>query len=410
MPSIESVKQAPASGTATSHASKLVLFLTVFIDLLGFGIVIPFLPLYAERLGVGAIGIGLVLSIYSLMQLLCAPVLGALSDRIGRRPIILLGLLGSALGYLIYGFASSFATLLAARAVHGMFAATISTAQAYIADTTDESNRARGMGMIGAAFGLGFVLGPAIGGVLGRASLAVPVFFACALTFANFLFAAVILPESHQTASGASGLRIRETLRLPAFVGAFSNGRLRLLFAIAFMQTLALAGLEATFAMMVPRVYGYSALGVGLLLAYAGVIQAAAQGSLVGRLVPRMGERSVLGLGLGLLALGLPPIGSFSSHAALLVALAMVSLGYGLGSPAIASLITLNAERGHEGGALGLNQSALSLARIGGPIVGGILYQVFTPAAPYLGGALIVGLALLMTRGIATVPRIIEEH
>lgn len=404
MPSIESVNQAP-NGAAASHASKLVLFLTVFVDLLGFGIVIPFLPLYVERLGLGAVEIGLVLSVYSLMQFVFAPVLGGLSDRIGRRPIIMLGLLGSAVGYLIYGFATSFGGLLAARAVHGMFAATTSTAQAYIADTTDESNRARGMGMIGAAFGLGFVLGPAIGGLLGRTSLSTPVFFACGLTFANFVFAAIVLPESHRPAPSAPHLAWSDLLRPRSFTRGLSNSRLTRLFLIAFLQTLALAGLEATFAMMVPVVYGYTALGVGLLLAYAGLMQAIAQGVLIGRLTRQAGERVVLAAGLALLALGLLPLGSLPSRGVLFAALAMVSLGYGLGSPAIASLITLGADRGHEGGALGLNQSALSLARIAGPIVGGLLYQLLNPAAPYIGGAVIVGIALVLARGLSGTPR-----
>ncbi len=148
------------------RASRPILFATVFVDLLGFGIVIPFLPMYAERLGVGAVGIGLILSVYSLMQFLVAPVLGRVSDRVGRRPIIMLGLLGSSLSYMIYGFAFSFPLLLISRAVHGACAATVSTAQAYVADITTEDQRAHGMGMIGAAFGLGFVLGPAIGGLL----------------------------------------------------------------------------------------------------------------------------------------------------------------------------------------------------------------------------------------------------
>src|ERR1700682_828317 len=191
MPNVEPLTAAPP--TEQRRAALTVLFLTVFIDLLGFGIVIPFLPLYVEQMHVGALVIGLVLSIYSLMQLLCAPVLGRISDHVGRRPIIMLGLLGSAGGYLIYGFAASFAWLLFSRALHGACAATVSTAQAYVADTTDESGRAHGMGMIGAAFGLGFVLGPAIGGLLVHSSLRTPAFFAAALTFANLIFAAMRL-------------------------------------------------------------------------------------------------------------------------------------------------------------------------------------------------------------------------
>src|SRR5271157_3075992 len=181
MLTVEAFKQAPAPSRG-GGSPRLILFLTFFVDLLGFGIVIPFLPLFAEKVGVGASAVGPILAVYSLTQLLCAPLLGRISDRVGRRPIIMLGLLGSSISYLIYGFAGSFLGLFLSRAVHGACAATISTAQAYIADTTDESNRARGMGMIGAAFGLGFVIGPAIGGLLGHSDLRLPGFFAAALT------------------------------------------------------------------------------------------------------------------------------------------------------------------------------------------------------------------------------------
>src|SRR6266849_2605680 len=164
MPNVESLAEAPQS-QGRSGAPLTVLFVTVFVDLLGFGIVIPFLPMYAERLEVGAAGIGLILAIYSLMQFLCAPILGRISDHVGRRPVIMIGLLGSSFSYFIYGFANSFVWLLVSRAVHGACAATVSTAQAYVADTTIESKRAHGMGMIGAAFGLGFVMGPARAGI-----------------------------------------------------------------------------------------------------------------------------------------------------------------------------------------------------------------------------------------------------
>src|SRR5260370_994488 len=197
MPNVESLAEAPQS-QGRSGAPLTVLFVTVFVDLLGFGIVIPFLPMYAERLEVGAAGIGLILAIYSMMQFLCAPILGRISDHVVRRPVIMLGLLGSSISYFIYGFADSFVWLLLSRACLGACAATVSTAQAYVADTTIESKRAHGMGMIGAAFGLGFAMGPARGGLSGHSTLRTPVFFPIPLTFANLIFAAMRLPESHR--------------------------------------------------------------------------------------------------------------------------------------------------------------------------------------------------------------------
>jgi MFS transporter, DHA1 family, tetracycline resistance protein len=399
MPTVEAFKQAPATGRG-NRAPRLILFLTVFVDLLGFGIVIPFLPMFAARMGVGAGAVGPILAVYSLMQLLCAPLLGRISDRVGRRPIIMLGLLGSSLSYLIYGFADSFALLLFSRAVHGACAATVSTAQAYVADTTDESGRAQGMGMIGAAFGLGFVLGPALGGVLGHHSLRTPVFFASALTFANLLFAARYLPESHEASSAARltlARALEPLLRLPRDL---AGHRLARLFALAFLLTFVLGALEATFSLMVPRVYGYGPYGVGLLLGYTGLVQAIAQGYLLGKMVRQFGELRILRLGAIALALGLAPLGSLGSHTALLVMLALIAIGYGLASPAVASLISKRSERQVQGEVLGINQSALSLARIFGPIIGAGAYAILGAPAPYIGGALVTVMALILMRGI----------
>jgi multidrug resistance protein len=403
MPSIDATRQAPHPAS-TRSTSRLVLFLTVFVDLLGFGIVIPFLPMFAAHVGVGASAVGPILAVYSLMQLVCAPLLGRISDRIGRRPVIMLGLLGSSISYVIYGFADSFWTLMLSRAVHGACAATVSTAQAYVADTTEESERARGMGMIGAAFGLGFVLGPAIGGVLGRGSLRTPVFFAAALTFANLLFAAISLPEPHRPGAQAR-LEFRRVieplLNLPQ---RLVGHRLTRLFTLAFLLTFVLGVLEATFALMVPQVYGYGAFGVGGLLALAGLVQAIAQGYLLGRVVKRVGEVRVLRAGALILAIGFAPLGSVESHAILFLALAMLSIGYGLGSPSVASLISKSSERHVQGEVLGLNQSAMSLARIFGPIAGGVAYGAIGPAAPYIGGAILALVALVLTGGIDSPP------
>ncbi len=396
----------PASAAASGGASRLILFATVFFDLLGFGIVIPFLPMYAARLGIGAGAIGLLLSAYSITQFICAPLLGRLSDRIGRRPIIMLGLLGSSLSYLIYAFTASFAGLLISRAVHGACAATISTAQAYVADTTEESKRAQAMGMIGAAFGLGFVLGPAVGGLLGAVSLRTPVLFAAALTFANLIFAALRLPESLDPQAAARDAatkpRAREGMRssfdLPRRLK--QHRVIAPLFLVAFLITFAIAALEATFALTVPAVYGYAAAGVGGLLAFAGLMQAIAQGYLVGKLVPRTGEPALVVGGAAALAAGLAPLGSWPSHLALYAMLILIASGYGIGTTALTTLISRRTARELQGEALGLNQSVLSLARVIGPIAGGLVYQAMGPAAPYLGGAAVAIVAMVLAARI----------
>ncbi|HLI81757.1 MAG TPA: MFS transporter [Candidatus Binataceae bacterium] len=398
MASLEVGKQEPRAAQASSYA-RLILFITVFIDLLGFGIVIPLLPMFATRLGISFVGIGAIMAVYSLAQLVFAPILGRISDRIGRRPVIMLGLLGSSVGYLIYGLAGSFAGLFLSRALHGACAATISTAQAYIADTTDESNRARGMGMIGAAFGLGFVIGPAIGGLLGRNDLRIPGFFAAALTFANLIFAALRLPESHQPEPDAridASVIVAPIRDLPRQLFTHHLARL---FSICFLTTFALAAFETTFAIMIPVVYGYGATGIGTLLAFTGLMQALTQGYLLGKVVKRIGEKKVLSLGIILLAIGLAPLANMPTPSTLLLALALLSIGYGFASPAIASIISKQTERALEGEALGINQSASSTARILGPLVGGAALWLGA-SAPYVGGAAVALMAFILARGL----------
>jgi DHA1 family tetracycline resistance protein-like MFS transporter len=385
---------------AIDRSARTILFLTVFVDLLGFGIVIPFLPMFAARLGVSAFGIGWILAIYSLAQLVFAPLLGRISDRIGRRPILMIGLLGSSASYLIYGFAGSFATLLLSRAIHGACAATVPTAQAYIADTTAGEERARGMGLIGAAFGLGFVLGPAIGGLLGRATLKVPVFFACALTFGNLLFAMKRLPEPHPPEPGAGidpAALMEPLLSLP---GRLARHHLARLFAIAFLLTFTLAALEATFTLMVPALYGYGPGALGLLLGFAGLAQAMTQGWLLGKIVGKLGEARLIVAGLASLAIGMFPMGMVANLDTLLVLLALVSVGYGLASPSVASLISRRTGQDRQGEVLGVNQSAMSMARIFGPIAGGAIYGMMGPAAPYVAGSMVAIAALIVALAI----------
>ena len=385
---------------ARGRAPLAVLFATVFLDLLGFGIVIPFLPMYAERLGIGAFAIGLILSIYSLMQFLVAPVLGRISDHVGRRPIIMLGLLGSSISYVIYGFAHSFPLLLISRGVHGACAATISTAQAYVADTTTDAQRTRGMGLIGAAFGLGFVLGPGLGGLLGHASLRTPVFFAAALTFVNLLFAAFALPESHHRAGNEPFPWKHLAQPLLILPRQLARHRMARLFLIAFLATFAMAVFETTFALMAPLVYGYRAAGIGGLFAYAGLVQAITQGYLLGKVVQRTGEVRLIRIGMLLFALGMGPMASFGSPAMLFVLLAALSLGYGFANPSIASLISKGTGHHLQGEVLGVNQSALALARIVGPVIAGLTYAKSGPVAAYIGGGLVAVAAMILAGGI----------
>src|SRR5688572_20555634 len=221
----------------------VIIFVTVFIDLLGFGIIIPLLPFYAESFGASAFMIGLLATSFSLMQFLFSPIWGRWSDRIGRKPIILVGLMGSCLSYLGLALASSLTFLFLARIVGGIAGANIPTAQAYIADVTTPQNRAKGMGMVGAAFGLGFIFGPAIGGVLTRFGPQTPMWFASALCLANFIAAWFLLPESRPADATSKNLG-----RMEAFRHAAKNPTLLILLSLFFLVTLAFSGFESTFA------------------------------------------------------------------------------------------------------------------------------------------------------------------
>jgi MFS family permease len=256
------------------------------------------------------------------------------------------------------------------------------------------------MGMIGAAFGLGFVLGPAIGGALGHSNLQLPVFFAALLTLANLIFAAVALPESHlpdRRANLTCVAAIAPLLKLPQQLTRHDLSRL---FVIAFLAASAMAAFEATFALMVPGVYNYGPRGIGGLLAFAGLLQAFTQAYLLRKIVARLGELRLVRIGMVAFAVGMAPMASMSNRAVLWALLGLLSLGYGLTSPSIASLISRRTEHQLRGEVFGVNQSALSLARICGPLMAGFFYQTFAPGAVYVAGAAAALVALILTHGL----------
>jgi MFS transporter, DHA1 family, tetracycline resistance protein len=384
------------SGRVRRLTPLTILFFTVFLDLVGFGIVIPLLPLYAERFGASPMAVVWLVAIYSLMQFVFAPWWGQLSDRIGRRPVLLVGLFGSALSYLAFGLAGSLLVLFLARALAGFMGANIGVAQAYVADVTPPEERARGMGMIGAAFGLGFIFGPAIGGGLAHFGPSVPFLAAGALAFVNGLLALRWLPESRTVRGDAvrqqPGLGARlATLR--EFAASGTGGKL---FTVFFLLTFAFAALEATFSLWADRRWQFTPSEVAYLFAYIGVLITVVQGVLVGPLVRRLGERRLAVLGAAALALGLFAIPAAPTLGWLAVALALLAFGQGTTMPAIASLISRAAPEGEQGRLLGVSQSLSALGRVLGPVWGGLVFARVGIGAPYLGGGLVVGLALFL--------------
>lgn len=362
----------------------LVIFITVFIDLIGFGIVIPVLPFYVEGTTFNATprAVGLLFASYSVMQLIFTPVLGRLSDKYGRRPILFLSLLGTGIGFLILGFATTLWMLFLGRIIDGITGGNISTAQAYVADVTAPENRAKGMGMIGAAFGLGFILGPAIGGILSRWGIHVPFLFAAGLAFGNAILLYFTLPETvtpdHPARTSAA------TPRWTLLAGALRQPRLTLILSIYFLFVVAFSVMTTSFALFTMYRFGYDAYDTGWLFVFVGLIGAIIQGGLIGHLVRRFGEVPLVIAGALLFAAALfaiPLTNPQTGLATLLVVGAAFALGNSLSTPSLAGLASKSVGRGEQGGVLGITQSVASLARIVGPLISSAL--IYSAAETY---------------------------
>jgi len=370
------------------NAKLAILFLTIFVDLLGFGLIIPALPFYAESFGASFITIGLLSASYSLMHFLFSPLWGRLSDRIGRRPVMLIGLAGSALAFLMFGLSSTLVMLFAARILAGILSsATLPTAQAYIADTTSLEDRAKGMGLIGAAFGMGFIFGPALGGILTKYGYGVPALVAAGLSTINFVWALWKLPETLTNKSDESQ---RKMLSPDALKLIFSTPALAVLIGIFFVQVYAFSQMEATFALFSEHRLGLNAEHVGWILAEVGIISAIIQGGLMGKLVRAYGEAPLARTGLVLMAIGLVVIGFVSTTPQMIAAVPLLAIGSALMNPTINSLISKSAPPDKQGLTMGTAQSLGALARVFGPPSGTGLFQLFGPSAPYFVGGLLI--------------------
>lgn len=350
----------------------LIIFITVFIDLIGFGIVIPVLPFYVEGTEFNASPrtVGLLFASYSVMQLIFSPILGKLSDRYGRRPILLISLIGTGIGFLILGFATTLWMLFLGRIIDGISGGNISTAQAYIADVTTPEDRAKGMGLIGAAFGLGFVFGPAIGGILSRWGIHVPFVFAAALAFTNaillyFLLPETVTPEHPARTLGAAG-------RWTQLGEALKQSRLAFILLIYFLFVVAFSVMTTTFGLFTMYRFGYDAHETGWLFVFVGLIGAIIQGGLIGRLVKRFGELPLVVTGALLFSASLfaiPFTGPQTGLATLLLVGGTFSVGNSLSMPALTSLASKSAGRQEYGIVLGVTQSVASLSRTVGPLI-----------------------------------------
>jgi MFS transporter, DHA1 family, tetracycline resistance protein len=373
----------------------VIIFLTVFIDLVGFGIVLPLLPYYAETYGASSLAIGLLSTSYSLMQFLFTPIWGRLSDRFGRRPLIMLSLAGSCIGFLIFGLASTLPYLFIGRMVAGIAGAIIPTTSAYIADVTTPENRARGMGLIGAAFGLGFILGPAIGGLLAPYGYDKPALLASAMAGLNLLFAYFKLPESLTEENRTVALK--RALSAKSLKEALTHPQVGLLLVLYFVVTFAFANMESTFGLLNEHRYGFSARQTGYLFTFIGLVMSFMQGVVVGKAVRRFGERLCVAAGTFTMIFGLGLMPFAPSTPIYCVILALVSFGAGINNPSISALLSKSSHADEQGGIMGIAQSMSSLGRILGPMWGGYAFDAFGFRSPFLSAGLIMTLAFLMS-------------
>jgi MFS transporter, DHA1 family, tetracycline resistance protein len=373
-----------------------ILFLVVFIDLVGFGLVIPLLPFYAERFAASPFDMTALFATYSLMSMLTAPLWGGLSDRIGRRPVLLASMAAAAIAYGWLALATRLWMLFAARAFAGACAGNIAAAQAYVADITTPEKRAKGMGMIGAAFGLGFIIGPVVGGIVAgsnirTADLETPGLIAAVLSATAFLAIIVLLPESLNV--GSKWVRRG---RIAAARAALAQPALTWLLLIFFLVILAFSGMETTFAWWAIAQFGWGPRPTGFVFCYVGLLSALMQGGLIGPLTRRFGEERLMLGGLASIAAGLLVLPLARDLAPLIVAVTLLALGMGAMQPSINSLISRRAGAEHQGEVMGVAQSVGALSRVLGPLIAGALFMEFGRSSPFLWGVVLVGGAMIV--------------
>jgi multidrug resistance protein len=384
------------NGSPSNRRAYLAVFLTVVLDLIGFGMILPLLPFYAQELEATPFLIGILFSSYSLAQLLFAPMLGRLSDRIGRRPVLLATIAGSAGAHLLFAFSGSFALLLLARTLAGVAAANYGIAQAYLADITPPEERSRAMGVVGAAFGLGFVIGPASGGLLSHflGNQAVPL-TAAALALLNLILAAMWLPES-LSPEVRGRLRPSHWLGFSVLRRLGTNAPLLLLMLLSFLVMFAFSMMEATLALYCQDRFGFNAAKTSWLFAFVGVVLVIVQGGLLGKLIRRFGERRLILAGITLMAAGLALLPSGPTPAWLLGALGLLAVGNGLHNPSTLGLLSRLTDEGSQGETIGLSRSFGALARTLGPAAGTAIFAGIGPAWPFwAAGALMLACLLL---------------
>lgn len=382
---------------------KLILFLTVFIDLAGFGIILPLLPLYAQHYGAKPYEATLLLAVYSLMQFFFTPLWGSVSDRYGRRPVLLLTLSGTVIAYIGLGCSNQIWMLFVARGLAGIMGANIAVAMACMADITTPDNRSRGIGMLGAAIGLGLICGPAIGGILTGSDRQNPNFYLPAFAAAGFSLLALtlalkFLPESLSSEIKAKVKATRnQNNPLVSLLEVLQRPQLGLLVIMSFLVTFPFSSVQSTFPLWFEQQLSWEPKQIGYLFTFIGVVSATIQGGLVGLLTKRFGEHKVLVLGVTAFGLGLLLVPFSRSLALLLSAVTLLAGGFALSQTTVSSLSSRLAVAEQQGKTLSIVNSASALARIGGPTWAGFSFTGFGSSAPFLSGALVMLVAFALS-------------
>ncbi len=382
----------------------LIIFLTVFMDLVGFGIIIPLNPFLSRQFGADPLQVGLLMTVYSLLQFIFSPIWGHLSDRWGRRPIILISVLGAGVAHLGFGFATSMAGLFLARGFAGLFGGNISAAMASMADLTSTKERSKGMGLIGAAFGLGFILGPFLGGIFSVVGHKLgdhppfggsfPALIAAGICFANFALAYFILPETNPKSARASVTK--RPARWTLMINTWRKPVLGSVMSVFFLASLAMAHMEASLFLLVQDRFNWGMTKASMGFAYVGLMIAFTQGYLIRKTLPKWGEAKSFIIGLIAMAAGFIGIALAPDVWTLALAVTALAVGNGLSNPALSGSVSLLSPAESQGGHLGVNQSLSALGRIIGPALGGLFYREYGMSVPFLiaGFLTIVGVAV----------------
>ena len=377
--------------------SLAFIFIAIFVDLLGYGIMLPLLPFYVQahaQAGGAAIAGGL-MSLYSAVQLVSGPILGALSDRYGRKPILLICLLGTSIAYLLLGLADSLALIFLAVFIDGLTGSNLTLAHAYIADSTTSETRARGFSVAGVAFGLGLMSGPALGGLLSGYGLSIPALTASAIAFGNTVFGFFILPESLPPERRESKPISQVFSWTDQFTSIFRQANVQKFLIALFLLNLAFAGLQTNFPLYSNQRFEWTPAQNSYFYLYVGVCGVFIQGFLFGRLQRRFGERALILFGLAFMSIGLAGMALTRAAWMLFPTVTLVALGTGCSIPSLTALVSLRVPDNEQGRLMGGTQTLLSLTNIIAPTLAGVTFELIAVSAPYWMGSAFAILALL---------------